>query len=1695
MPPKAKRQKILTSTTTTTVSVTSTSGPAASMPVSAIAARRLQLLEAASKASTPEIEEHLQVDNVDTDEEDKVSLKSDPSGDSADDDDDAPDQQEEDGDVTTKAPIKRSKVVLQNERRDRKLFVDPRSVSSFKPTRYNLACASTAGMPDLILVGMKRGQTIVFQGCANIVPIVGYSAVLGHIMSGTTEKIRTSSKKSSGRATPRTIDLSSSSSFTVISPRTHALAVIESISLDGMQKDLLVPQLYEPTSPELRAQLELLVSQIIVDNFDTVIAIQAATDCGIFGIEKVVPLFKGILSVKQNSRLRGTEDEEKQLQTRFETSVGGFYPIQEPTDSIAALTMPSTWQEAMQALIQATVDEGGRRVKEPPVSIVCGGKKMGKSTFSRLIMNRMLNRYRKVAFIECDIGQSEFTPVGMVTLHVIEIPALGAPFTHPRQPYRAFFLGNSTPRDDPDYYMACIKELVKTYYEEVSHTRRWANMDEDGYHSDDDDDEHIPLIINTQGWIKGMGYDLLLQLLDYTAASHIFAFHSPSIGDSNLPQSFSATLKAQTITHGRRHPAVHYLAAVSLGDDNNLSPFTKYHPADHRALALLSYFYLKSERGRGLDSTSGHQLKWDFSQALVVRRPWCWDWSKAKGVWILFDQVPPSQILHVLNASLVALTGDKERSPYHPSDDAFSSENDDPAGMTTAPSQEPTLTEQNKAPNYFPLGIFPPPPPEHTTCYGLAIIRSIQPATRTFHFLTPIPPSKLQKCNGVVKGAIHMPLHANLDHNEESNTIPGVAGVPWKKVPYLHYEAPTGNYPGSLSPSMTQSQLSGQGYMPPTKIIGADAKVTRKNLGRHIGHMADLNAFRTGLVLSQDTERDHRSAGGPDGDRPIPHMSKTTTGEQGTLQTSLGHAFLVLFQSNRSAIRKAMVDISAENALSSSLRTIIYHIEVLMKDGSEETSWLLRIQEVYDSLLDKLLKKSEDATKQIALLLLDWLVLQSSRNRIVARAFGADLVATDDKRRKMALLLAMEHALKTHRHYHQQHQKLVGRQDDDSSKQATEARKKFSSSEALEGSTLLTWIKAMPDIIHDHTAVAADGTRSMTRLTSIAWDMSIRITRILADRILNPQAEEKTSQESVLVKQIDVEPTLTSGEQYFLESMDSIAKILRDYQLVSMSSSISWIQGFRIASEIDQFLGPGSADGSPTRDTLRSFAQSWNVISSALAQRGSVLAPEDLLDYIDKYLQVSVQPFSKPMTICLLLGQCVSKSSAEDVLRMSSRQLKANLLTVSAVVIAEDMLPVGKNSALVLYEAIASIMNKTEFVESWETTMDSMLDLPSEISVDAAALVARTIMAFPANFVSRLIAHFQSREGQKKLTSDNNAAVNNGASLGIRNALRVVSTLTDLGFFQNAQSVENENLKHTLEEAVMSLLYVDDRQINKMACKLGAAIDPSRLIKLFAPELTSIDKEVRSRAGSAILECTLLQAADGSLGDGFVALLNHICGSSSTNLYRNVTTPAQLHAKAKELQIMPVNSAPDEKVLSGLFHFVMSMSTMIPNALWNNIIDRLVLRTYASPGSHLLIRVWNHLAPSIANNNVAISALLKAILNILEQQGILTEDTLEAALDVCDEALDDLRLARLSPLLILKTIPSEAIAQEGNHVNESDSDDEIRSLRRRTFEALKARTDNPLEFQLARELAKDVSQGMFPDFSDRVYMIHLQATL
>ena len=81
---------------------------------------------------------------------------------------------------------------------------------------------------------------------------------------------------------------------------------------------------------------------------------------------------------------------------------------------------------------------------------------------------------------------------------------------------RAHFVGAETPQHDPAYYLQCISSLLHRYY----HHSRPASTE-----SVADDKKQLrppPLIVNTHGWVKGLGEYLLTEVLQASTPTHVF---------------------------------------------------------------------------------------------------------------------------------------------------------------------------------------------------------------------------------------------------------------------------------------------------------------------------------------------------------------------------------------------------------------------------------------------------------------------------------------------------------------------------------------------------------------------------------------------------------------------------------------------------------------------------------------------------------------------------------------------------------------------------------------------------------------------------------------------------------------------------------------------------------------------------------------------------------------------------------------------------------------------------------------------------------------------------------------------------------------------------------------------------------------------------------------------------------------------
>jgi polynucleotide 5'-kinase involved in rRNA processing len=69
---------------------------------------------------------------------------------------------------------------------------------------------------------------------------------------------------------------------------------------------------------------------------------------------------------------------------------------------------------------------------------------------------------------------------------------------------------------DPSFYFGCLLSLWRDY--QTHHAS-------------------VPIVINTQGWIKGIGYDLLLQMLQRFRPSFVVQFFSGDDASKNIAQS------------------------------------------------------------------------------------------------------------------------------------------------------------------------------------------------------------------------------------------------------------------------------------------------------------------------------------------------------------------------------------------------------------------------------------------------------------------------------------------------------------------------------------------------------------------------------------------------------------------------------------------------------------------------------------------------------------------------------------------------------------------------------------------------------------------------------------------------------------------------------------------------------------------------------------------------------------------------------------------------------------------------------------------------------------------------------------------------------------------------------------------------------------------------------------------------------
>lgn len=367
---------------------------------------------------------------------------------------------------------------------------------------------------------------------------------------------------------------------------------------------------------------------------------------------------------------------------------GTFAPIYTSAVNIPTLSIPPSWKPTLKALVRRAVDGPA------PTILLAGSKGAGKSTLSRILLNRLLTTagLDAVAYLDVDPGQPEFSPPGTISLSLVHSPVLGPPFTHSPSRTRCHHIGYTSPREDPGYYMRAIIDLLFAHRQ--SHPA-------------------VPLLVNTTGWIKALGLELLQDIVANCQATDIVFLGAGAQAMAEIiPPNTAAVL--------------HELPSAALSS-------TRFTSADLRALHTMAYF---RQRQRP-----------DFSSStpLTGFAPWVIPYTGAdRGV----------DAVHILGE--IAIAADELRTAIEGTIVAI-------VVVAEHHLPPPTTTTTTATTELLPPILETALSPQVADCKGLGVIRAIDTTNGHIHLVSPIAEAEIEdwerqgKRVVLVRGRLELP--------------------------------------------------------------------------------------------------------------------------------------------------------------------------------------------------------------------------------------------------------------------------------------------------------------------------------------------------------------------------------------------------------------------------------------------------------------------------------------------------------------------------------------------------------------------------------------------------------------------------------------------------------------------------------------------------------------------------------------------------------------------------------------------------------------------------------------------------------------------------------------------------------------------------------------------------------------------------
>lgn len=194
-----------------------------------------------------------------------------------------------------------------------------------------------------------------------------------------------------------------------------------------------------------------------------------------------------------------------------------------------------------------------------PRVIVVGPSDSGKSSLCRMLLSWACKQSWKPTFVDLDIGQGSITVPGCIAATPIEMPidaVEGIPLEMPI----VYFYGHSTPSENVDLYKVLVKELAQTLEKQFS-----GNAES----------KAAGMVINTMGWVEGIGYELILHAIDTFNANVVLV-----LGQEKLCSMLKEVLKGK-----------HTVDVVKLHKSGGVVPRNMHVRRKARDVRIRDYFY------------------------------------------------------------------------------------------------------------------------------------------------------------------------------------------------------------------------------------------------------------------------------------------------------------------------------------------------------------------------------------------------------------------------------------------------------------------------------------------------------------------------------------------------------------------------------------------------------------------------------------------------------------------------------------------------------------------------------------------------------------------------------------------------------------------------------------------------------------------------------------------------------------------------------------------------------------------------------------------------------------------------------------------------------------------------------------------------------------------------------------------------